>query len=308
MNPTQNNKDGKGNEKRFRWQEPEPERTQKFITPEAEKSLREGAGRYRSLKSGAPPVRKRREGRPAAGNTDGAGGSQSAPGYDGKSGTNPPISQRERGKSGAKREKLTLAEAVRGELRDRLHMLRMGISLNSDDVLRGVICAALIIVTALLQTTFFNKFAPFGAVPDMMLSLTAAIALWEGERWGSVCGLCAAFVIQSLGATGNAPQLLALLYVPVGCAVGILSSRYLRNGLPVKAVYIACCCAGRAVISAVTASVTLGASAGQIFLHIVLPEFFSTALIAPAVYLTVWLCLHRFHKSREQRTGDGDTL
>lgn len=200
---------------------------------------------------------------------------------------------------------MTFGEAVRAELRDRLHMLRMGISVNSEDIIRAVICAMLIIFTALWQTTFFNRFSPFGAVPDLMLSLTAAIAFTEDEKWGAVCGLCSAVVIQSLGTSGAGPQLLPLLYTPVGYIIGILSSSYLRGGVAVKALYIAACGVGRAAVSAVTASRMLSAGMGYIFTKIVIPEFFSTALTAPIVYFTVWLCLHWFHKSREQRTDSG---
>ncbi len=344
MNPTQNNNGGK-NRRQHEWQEPEPERTQKFITPGAEKSLREGAGRYRRIRS--MPPRAGRGGAARRGGQSSSGGTERRVGQNAGAGV--PQGQtapRDRGagaagngaalqntggdrfgasprngapRSGEKQPRprpseaykdrrasgMTFGEAVRAELRDRLHMLRMGISLNSEDIIRAVICAMLIIFTALWQTTFFNRFSPFGAVPDLMLSLTAAIAFTEDEKWGAVCGLCSAVVIQSLGTSGAGPQLLPLLYTPVGYIIGILSSSYLRGGVAVKALYIAACGVGRAAVSAVTASRMLSAGMGQIFAKIVIPEFFSTALTAPIVYFTVWLCLHWFHKSREQRTDSG---
>lgn len=346
MNPTQNNNGGE-KRRQHEWQEPEPERTQKFITPGAEKSLREGAGRYRRIRS--MPPRAGRGGAYGAAHRSGQPSDSGAERPDGRiAGTGVPQGQtapRNRGagdsengtalqntgkdRSGAAPFKgaprgpqqprpstseayknrrasgMTFGEAVRAELRDRLHMLRMGITVNSEDIIRAVICAMLIIFTALWQTTFFNRFSPFGAVPDLMLSLTAAIAFTEDEKWGAVCGLCSALVIQSLGTSGAGPQLLPLLYTPVGYIIGILSSSYLRGGVAVKALYIAACGIGRAAISAVTASRMLSAGMGRIFTDIVIPEFFSTALTAPIVYFIVWLCLHWFHKSREQRTDSG---
>lgn len=335
MNPTQNNNGGE-KRRQHEWKEPEPERTQKFITPGAEKSLREGAGRYRRIRSMPPRTARggthgaaHRSVQPSSGGTIHRGGQLASGGEEALRAAQRGLQKTDNAQQGSATRKnatgsaqqprpstseayksrrasgMTFGEAVRAELRDRLHMLRMGISLNSEDIIRAVICAMLIIFTALWQTTFFNRFSPFGAVPDLMLSLTAAIAFTEDEKWGAVCGLCSAVVIQSLGTSGAGPQLLPLLYTPVGYIIGILSSSYLRGGVAVKALYIAACGVGRAAVSAVTASRMLSAGMGYIFTKIVIPEFFSTALTAPIVYFTVWLCLRWFHKSREQRTDSG---
>lgn len=284
MKPTQNNENG------GRWREPEPESTQKFITPEAAKSIREGAGRYRFIKSGY------------------TGGKKKPP-----EPTENPVQKKMAADSvpkiGTKREKsgkLSLGEAVRGEINDRLQSLRMNITLNSEDIIKGVICAVHIMLWAMVQTTFFAHFPLFGTVPDLMLSLTAAIALMEGEKWGGVCGLIAAFVIQALGNSGTGPELLALLYMPAGYVIGILSRYYFSNSLPVKAMYIAACGLGRAAVSAVTAAVMLDAPLKRILADIVVPEFFSTAAMAPIIYFVVWLTLKHFHKTREQRTEKGN--
>ena len=56
---------------------------------------------------------------------------------------------------------------------------------------KGIVCALLILLCALLQTTLFARFRPFGAIPDLMLSAVIAISLLEGEKWGAVTGLFA---------------------------------------------------------------------------------------------------------------------
>ena len=188
------------------------------------------------------------------------------------------------------------------ELRDRLRNLRLGISIDVEDVIRGAVCGVLIILYTMLQTTFFVKFAPFGAVPDLLLMLTAAIAASEGEKTGAVCGLVSAFLIQALGGAPG-PRLVPLLYAAAGYFIGVLFKNYFSTPFAVKALYAAACCVGRAIVSTIVASCVLNASFPQIMTEVVIPEFFSTAVISPLPFLTVWLCFRKFHKSRAERTG-----
>ena len=71
--------------------------------------------------------------------------------------------------------------------------------IDTDVLWRVLISAGLLIFFALLQTTIFARFRPFGAVPDLMLPLVIAIGMTEREKWGAVFGVAAAFVIESLG-------------------------------------------------------------------------------------------------------------
>lgn len=197
---------------------------------------------------------------------------------------------------------LTLKEAIIAELRDRLKTLRLSIQLNSEDIIKALVGAGLISLFALLQTTFFVKFAPFGSVPDLMLIVVLAMGVFEGEKWGAVMGIVGAFVIQCLGWPGNAPELLSLIYMPVGCISGLLSKYYLRHTVPVNAVYVLASCLLRVMITVITSLAVLDASFGDIVLKIALPEFFSTAVIAPLPFVTVWLVYKPFHKTRAERT------
>lgn len=212
------------------------------------------------------------------------------------------VGQDEREKRDQNRKEITVWQATVLELRDRIRNLRMGVSIEMEDLLRGGICGALIVLFALLQTTFFVRFAPFGAVPDLLLMLTAAIAAGEGEKYGAVCGLFSAFIIESLGGAVG-PHLLPLLYAAAGCAVGLLSKDYLTNSFAVKLLYVFFCCLGRAFVTVITAKAVLAASFGSIIKDIAVPEFFSTALLSPLPFFAAWICYRRFHKSREERTG-----
>lgn len=280
-------------EKKGQWQI--PERQQVFVTPGAQKSIEDARD-----KGIAPKITSDRK-------SDAPRKTPPAPSADFKSNTPRPAFAKQKAaqkKAPAKKrsEPLSLKDAILAELKDRLRTIRLGIQLNSEDIVRGVICGLLMILFAVLQTTFFVRFAPFGKVPDLMLVFVIAMGVYEGEKWGSVVGLAAAFLIQALGSSGNTPELLSLIYMPVGCAAGLLSKYYLRHTLPVNAVYVAAAGVLRAIITVITAALTLEASLGDIIARIAVPEYFSTLVIAPIPFVSVWLAFRSFHKTRAERT------
>ena len=196
----------------------------------------------------------------------------------------------------------TLKEAIIAELRDRVRTLRLSIQVNSEDIIKGAICLALIIFFALLQTTFFHRFAPFGKVPDLVLIFVLAIGAYEGEKWGCVAGLAAAFIIQALGSSGIGPELLSLLYMPAGCITGLLSKYYLRHTFPVNASYILIATFLKEIFTVISALAVLNADFSDIITKIAMPEYLSTVIVSPIPFLTVWILFKKFHKTRAQRT------
>lgn len=171
-----------------------------------------------------------------------------------------------------------------------------------ESILKGTICGLYLVLFLLLQTTFFVEFAPFGAVPDLLLSLTVAVAISEGEKWGAVFGLIAAYLSYSIGGTSGL-FLLPLLYMPAGYFCGICAKEYLSDSIPVRGIYIAACGVGRGIITAISAASILIATPAEILLDIVVPEFFSTALMAPGIYGLIYISMKPFHKSRAERTS-----
>lgn len=275
-------------DKKNEWQI--PERTQVIITPGAEKSLEKAAAegeRVRIITDRRPDAKSKAQ----------SNDPRSIPA---KKSTSPAQNKTQTPKK--RREPANLFEAVLDELRDRAHSLRLNIQLNAEDIIKGTVCAVLLVFFALLQTTFFSRFAPFGATPDLMLIFALCVGVYDGEKWGSVLGLCAAFVIQSLGGSGNEPSLLSLVYMPTGLGAGLLIRYYLSNTFPVKLMLVGGASLLKCIITVISASMQIEASLGTIILNIAIPEFFSTVLISPLPFFAVWLSLRHFHKTRAERT------
>jgi len=208
--------------------------------------------------------------------------------------TSPPVQKRQRPLPLSPRDKVSIF------LRRHLHIPTL--RPDGETLGKAALCGALIVFCALLQTTVFARFRPFGAIPDLMLPLVIAIAMTEGERWGAVCGVIAAFIIESLGA--DTISLLPLLYMPAGYFCPIITELYLTDSLPVRVIYTAVSGLGRAVVTLLYLSLTVHQfDLPALFGGIVLPEYASTFVMAILPHLAVRLTLHPFHKSRSERIG-----
>ncbi len=200
-----------------------------------------------------------------------------------------------------KRKKTSLAGAVLAELEERLEGLTIGLPFTADQFIRAIICTVLIVLFAMLQTTVFARFKPFGAIPDLMFALTVAIAFSEGEKWGGICGLICAVVIDALGGYGI--TFLPLIYVAAGILCGYLVRDFFSNTALPRIAVITLFTVGRSVVSLVSASFLVNITFIEILTQIVIPEYFSTVLMSAPVYGIVWLCFARFHKTRAEKTG-----
>lgn len=179
----------------------------------------------------------------------------------------------------------------------------MHVFYSRERILCGVVATVLMILMALLQTTLFSTLRIFGAIPDIMLSFVVAISITEGEKWGAVWGIIAAVVIESLGVPDM--TLLPLLYMPVGYFCGFLCKNHFTGSAAVRAVFSVAVLPLRGIFTAIYMVVSpLYATAGEIVLHIVLPEMGATLLLAAPVHLILYLCLRPFHKTRAEMVSE----
>lgn len=200
-----------------------------------------------------------------------------------------------------RKKRTTLLGAVADELEERFEGLTIGLPFTAEQFIRGAICASLIVLFAMLQTTVFARFKIFGTTPDLMFALTIAIAFSEGEKWGGVCGLVSAVVIDSLGGYGL--TLLPLVYVASGVLCGYLVRDFFSNTALPRIAVITLFTVGRSVITLISASFLVNITFVEILSTIVVPEYFSTVLMSAPVYFIVWACFVRFHKTRAEKTG-----
>ena len=172
--------------------------------------------------------------------------------------------------------------------------------IDTEIVSRVLVSAGLLIFFALLQTTIFARFRPFGAVPDLMLPLVIAVGMTEREKWGAVFGLVAAFVIESLG--GAPVSLLSLLYMPAGYLSGLLTIEIFRDSFAVRLLFTTVGCAVHMIFTFVTLAVTVdGFTVWQGLSGAVFPEFLSSMVFAALPHLLAKAALRVFHKPREEK-------
>ncbi|MGN1347049.1 MAG: hypothetical protein ACI4V1_09695 [Eubacteriales bacterium] len=190
--------------------------------------------------------------------------------------------------------------ASAGGLSERLREWRLGLSIDGESVTKGVVCGLLILFFSLVQTTLFTRFRPFGAVPDLVLPLVIAIAMTEREKWGSVCGLIGAFIIESLG--GSRLTLLPLLYMPAGYLCGITTVYYFRDSFAVRALYTGVSSLARALFTLIALTATVAElSILSAFTHAVLPELAANLLFAALPHAAACLALRPFNKTRDAK-------
>ena len=186
------------------------------------------------------------------------------------------------------------------KLRDEFRGWRLRFSIDGEAILKGFVCAFLIIFFSLIQTTLFTKFKPFGAIPDLILPLVVAISMTEREKWGAVCGICGAFIIESIGA--QTMTLLPVLYMLSGYVCGALTVFYFRDSIAVRALFTVSTCVFRAAFSLIVILTTVGnVTLPEAFSAAVIPEFFANIIFSILPHAAAKLCLKPFHRSRAER-------
>ena len=188
-------------------------------------------------------------------------------------------------------------------IKSRISSLSMHAFYSRERIICAVVCTVALIFFALLQTTIFSTLRPFGSIPDIMISFVIAVSVTEGERWGAVWGIIAAVIIEALGVSDY--TLLPLLYMPVGYVGGILCKHYFTGSAAVRAVMTLCVLPLRGIFTTIYMILSpLYATAGEIFFDVVVPEIFSTLLLAAPVHLIMYLCLRPFHKTRAEMVSE----
>ena len=155
----------------------------------------------------------------------------------------------------------------------------------------------LLVILSALQVSLFGRLRPFGAVPDLMLSVVLCFAFFSGRYTGAIVGIAAGFLIECIGSQGI--SLLPVFYLFVGYVAG----HYARAVQPKRFVsylfYLGCGLFLRAVMTFVYHVLTHESiHLPKILLYAVLPEMVGTALMGCLLYFPMKLFCTRFNRGK----------
>jgi rod shape-determining protein MreD len=94
-------------------------------------------------------------------------------------------------------------------------------------LIRRVRLALVIVTLVVLQTTIFTHMRVFGAIPDLLLVATAAVAYEEGPQSGAAFGFAAGLSIDLFLSTPAG--LSALAFAVTGYVLGVAQGGFMRE-------------------------------------------------------------------------------
>lgn len=155
-----------------------------------------------------------------------------------------------------------------------------------------------IIILAIFQTAFFSRFPLFGAVPDLVFAASLSVAMFEGERAGSVAGIFAGYFIEAIGATGL--SILPVFYMICAAVCGLLCRRTFSRGPITFALFCFAAYALRALVTLIYISFVWGEfSFLDAIGRVLVPEYFSCIILCFIPFILIRLLAKIFHRERE---------
>ena len=165
---------------------------------------------------------------------------------------------------------------------------------NGTTPVRIVVYTAIVLIVASVQSAFFGKVTFFGAVPSLLLAMTAAAGFFESENTGAVVGCGAGLAADLIGGTGI--MFSALIYAIIGFFVGFIFGKKPRNKVSIViadwSVALLMTVAVGAIVTVLNMVLSFGRfEFGEAFLYIILPEATGTYVfgyLACPIYLLVY--------------------
>jgi len=170
------------------------------------------------------------------------------------------------------------------------------ISFNRKTIFKIIVLALVFILFASFQTTFFTRFRPFGATPDLIMPLVISVALSEKEKFGAVFGLITGIIMVALFYPLHP---LPILYAMIGYICGILVLNYFRASFIVRAIMTAAAVVIHGIVSLVVILASVrDVSFSEVMVHSVLPEMLSTMILSPIPHFIAYIVLKPFSSSK----------
>lgn len=150
---------------------------------------------------------------------------------------------------------------------------------------------------ALVQTCILARYKPFGVVPELVLPCVMAIAVYDGERSATICGIMGGVIIDSLGTGGFSAS--ALFYMVIAVVAAVLTYSVLSHDFlswiiaTVFALAIGC------IISAIYAAVTVEAPFFEYVGRVFFKYIFSSFVCSLPFYAVTRLIWRKLFDNRE---------
>jgi len=168
--------------------------------------------------------------------------------------------------------------------------------INNKFIIKSLIYALIFIIFTVLETNILNGAKIFGAKPNLIISLVAAAAVFENERYAAVLGLIFGFVTDS---SFESPFLFSgIYYFFAAYLCGIISRLYFAKSLFTMMLIILPVCAVREIFNMFFLIGTWkNFNMLQVLRDYIAPEYVYTVVLAPVVYFLVKFTAGRINYS-----------
>lgn len=164
---------------------------------------------------------------------------------------------------------------------------------------RTLVYIAVILVAFLLQSSVFSFFALADIVPNLLIIVTASIALIRGRSEGCVVGFFCGLLMDI--SVGNYLGVNALCFLVIGFVLGFLNQIYYEEDITLPLILIGVADLLYGIIMYVLSFLVRGRFNILYYLtHIILPELVYTVILSIVAYrLILFICKKLDNKGSE---------
>jgi rod shape-determining protein MreD len=157
---------------------------------------------------------------------------------------------------------------------------------------RNLLWAALVVTTALVQTTWLGALRVAGVLPDLVLLLVVYFALAEGEERAMFTGVLGGLFQDVAGNAALGHHVLCL--VIVGYATGRITLRLVTEHPAIKVGLVFCASLANGLLYATIGYGQRPDVGGWLVITAqVIPGAFYTALVTPLIFVVLERCFRR---------------
>lgn len=166
---------------------------------------------------------------------------------------------------------------------------------------RILVCAVIIVVCFLAETTIFRKLALASIVPNLLIVVTSSFGFMRGRKEGLIIGFCCGILKDVLG--GGLLGFYALTYMMIGYYNGFFKRLFYDEDIKLPLILIS---ASEFIYSLITYIFLFMLKSdfrfGYYFGHIIMPELVYTILVTLGLYQLI-LHINRGLEEDEKRSA-----